>query len=103
MHFNPGTVMILSALIAAVILVVQERGFAAVVALLAVGLQALMAFGIVSLNVRGLPIPLILASVLTVAGAIAWTRAGNKAAISAATVVTLVGGYELALALNLLR
>jgi len=91
MDLTLWTALIVAAVIASITLIVQERGLAAAAAVLLSGLEALIAFGVVSLQVRSLSVGLVLSAALTLAGAMAWGRAATKTAASAATVVTLVG------------
>lgn len=82
-------------------MVAQHRpiGFP-VVALVVSGVEALSAFHLVHVSVARVPLPLVLGVGLVVAGVAVYLRAGSKALISAATVVTLVGGLQVFLALR---
>jgi len=102
MDITLSMALVLAAVVASVVLLVQERGLAAAGCLLASGLEALIVFGWVSLHVRSLSVGLILAAVLAVAGAIAWGRAASKMSASAATIVTLVGTVQVLLMLGVL-
>lgn len=66
----------------------------ATVALVASGLEVLMALGVLHLRVVQLPLGLVLGLALALPGLIAWFRATAKPAISAATVVALVGTVQ---------
>jgi hypothetical protein len=57
-------------------------------------LQAVLRFGAISLQVRGLNLWLLLAALLAVAGAGAWLRATNKAAVTSATLVVMTGAMQ---------
>jgi len=105
MHFDFATVLIAMLVISSVVLVLQpgDRVFA-IAALVTSGVEALIAFRIISLSF-GLSsgkvrIDLILPVVLVVAGGVCWARAGTKATITAATVVTLLGALQLVRALH---
>lgn len=102
MHFDFGTVMILVLLAAAVILVIQttDRLFP-LVALVGAGLEALIAFHIINLSSEKIRIDVILPVLLVVAGGICWARNTAKPMVTAATIVTLLGALQLALALHL--
>ncbi len=102
MHFDFGTVMILTLVVAAVVLVVQsgDRLFP-LLALGGAGLEALMAFHILSISSEKFQIHVILPAVLVVAGAICWARNTTKPLVTASTIVTLLGALQLALALHL--
>jgi len=90
------TVLAVCALIAAVILVLQggER-LIPLIALVACALEALIAFGALRLSSPKVRIDMILPAVLVITGAIAWARSAGKPAITAATVIALVGVIQL--------
>jgi hypothetical protein len=90
------TALAVCALIAAVILVLQggER-LIPLIALVACALEALSAFHVLHLSSPRVRIDVILPAVLAVTGAIAWARASSKPAITAATVIALVGVIQL--------
>jgi hypothetical protein len=67
----------------------------ALVALIASGVQALLVFGLLRMAVVGVNLGLILAITLLAVGGVAWSRSGGKPAITAATVVALVGALQL--------
>ena|SRR5688572_4607975 len=96
------TLMVLAALAASLLLVVQAstRLFPAI-ALAAAGLEALLAFDVVSFSVKGLNVLLVLAVMLAVAGGATWFQSESKPTVTAATVVTLIGAIQLAAALKL--
>jgi len=101
MHVQLATVLILTALLASLVLAVEHRDrVVAGVAVLASGLEALIAFDVVSVSVRGLSLGLVLAVALTLAGAILWSRSAGKGAVTAATVVTVMGGLQVFLVLR---
>ena len=98
--FNMANLMILAALLASFVLVFRagER-VPAILALVVTALEALMAFGL--LSIRGPAyLGLLLAAVLAVAGVWALGRAGAKPVVTAATVVALVGVIQLLLQLK---
>lgn len=103
MHINSSTVLIVAALLASLALLVNRGDrVVPVVAFVAAGLEALMAFGILTLALARFRIDIILPGLLLVPGAICWSQASSKTQITAATVLTMVGGLQLALALRLL-
>src|SRR5438128_1465008 len=88
---NLHTVLAICALIGSIVLLVHKaRRLLTFIAVIASGLEVLMALGIVHFGVRGLPLGLILGGTLAVVGAILFTQLGSKNAVAAATVVTLV-------------
>jgi len=102
MHFNLPNVMILAALLASLILVFRAGDrIPAIIALVAAGLEALLAFRL--LTIRGpASLGLILSAVLAGAGAWAWLRASSKPTVTGATVVTLIGLIQFLVALRVL-
>lgn len=89
---NPSHLFPIAALAAAIVLLFHGPGrIPALFAALAAGLELLLATGAISLHTGGFPVRLVLAAVLLVAGAIAYVRVTAKVAVSAATVVALVG------------
>jgi len=102
MHFDFGTVLILTLLIAAVILVINsgDRLFP-LIALVGAGIEAAMAFHILNISSEKFRIDVILPAVLVVAGGICWARSTSKPLVTASTIVALLGLLQLALALHL--
>jgi hypothetical protein len=103
MHIHTGTALIVVALVSSVMLLLEknERTIS-LIAVIAAGVEALLAFGLMSLSLAKFRIDVILPAVLVVTGVIAWARSASKPAITAATLVTMVGGLQLAGALHLL-
>lgn len=104
MHIETTTALILTALAAAVLLVMQrgDRLFPGL-AVLAAGIEALIAFDIVKISVSKLRLDLILAGLLVLAGAWCWQKSSTKTAIAAATAIVLVGLLQLLGGLRVLR
>jgi hypothetical protein len=93
----------LAALAASVLLLVQSRArLLPLVALGASGVQVLLGFGVLRLDLRGVPLGLVLSSALAVAGVLLYLRAGGKPATAASTAVALVGAVQVLAALRLL-
>lgn len=103
MHIHSGTALIVVALVSSIVLLLgkSERTIA-IIAVLAAGIEALLAFGLMSLSLAKFRIDVILPALLLIAGAIAWARSSGKHAVTAGTLVTLVGALQLAGALHLL-
>jgi hypothetical protein len=101
MHIDLGTVLAVTALLSALVLMKTDRMFA-LVAVAAAGIQTLMAFGIMTLTLAKFRIDVILPALLVVSGAVCWSKVATKSAITAATIVTLLGGLELMIALRVL-
>jgi hypothetical protein len=103
MHIHTDTLLVVVALASSVVLLLEksERTIS-LVAVIAAGVEALLAFGLMSLSLSKFRIDVILPGVLVVTGVILWMRSSPKTAVTAATLVTVVGGLQLAGALHLL-
>jgi hypothetical protein len=90
------TAQILVALAGSIImlLAVPAKLFPAI-AVLATGLEALLDFRVINFSVRGVNLTFVLAVTIIVCAVIVWTRNAQKAAVSAATAVTLIGATQL--------
>lgn len=103
MHVHTNTALIVVALAASVMLLIEknERTIS-IIAVIAAGVEALLAFGLMSLSLTKFRIDVILPGVLVVTGVIAWARSGSKPWVTAATLVAIVGALQLCGALHLL-
>jgi hypothetical protein len=101
MHFNFGTVLAITAFLAALALMKSDRIWA-LVALVVAGVQASVALGLLTIGIATFKIDIVLPALLAVSGAICWSKVATKAAITAATTITLIGAMELLLALHVL-
>lgn len=103
MHFNLGTVLVITTFCASIYLLLNksDRMFPTL-AVIASGIQLLLAFGLMSLTLAKFRIDVILPAVLLVAGAVCWTKVSTKGTITAATIVTLMGATQLLGALRIL-
>src|SRR5436190_24027077 len=103
MHIDFGTGLVISALIGAIILVMTpgER-LVPIIALVTAAIAALIDFRVIQISSAKIRIDVILPAILTLAGAICWSRSGAKSATTAATVVTLAALIMLLSALHLL-
>ena len=101
MHFGLGHALVVTALIASVWLVFQggNRLFP-LIAVVAAGVEALIAFDIISLSVARFRIDVILPALLLVGAGVCWSRVSSKGAITAATAASLVGVLQLLIALR---
>jgi hypothetical protein len=90
------SLLVLAAVASSVVAVaLSAQRLVPVVAVAAAGLEALLRFGVVHLDVAHVPIGLVLGVVVALTGAVMWVRATGKALVTAATVVTLVGAVQL--------
>jgi hypothetical protein len=90
-----ATLLVLTAVVGSVVLVAQStsRTFP-LVALVASGLEALLAFRVVSFSVSGVNILFLLALALLVGGGASWMHATAKPSVTAATAVAMVGAVQ---------
>jgi hypothetical protein len=95
------TALAVGALVASVMLILQggER-LVALIALIVCALETLSAFHVLQLSSPKVRIDAILPAVLAVTGGIAWARLSTKSAITASTVIALVGVIQLLHALR---
>lgn len=104
MTIDFGTALIVCALIASVLLVLQggER-LVPLIALVACAIDALIVFRVIHLSSEKLRIDVILPAILVVTGGICWARSASKTAVTASTVIALVGLIQLLRALHVFR
>lgn len=103
MHFNLATVLIIATFCCAIYLLLDrsDRMFP-MLAVIASGVELLLAFGVMSLSVAKFRIDVILPALLVVAGVACWTKVSSKGTITAATVIALIGATQLLGALHIL-
>lgn len=103
MHFNLGTVLVITTFCASIYLLLNKSDrMSPTLAVIASGIQLLLAFGLMSLTLAKFRIDVILPAVLLVAGVVCWTKVSTKGTITAATIVTLMGATQLLGALRIL-
>ena len=90
----------IAALVGSIMLLQLSTRVYAVFAVVVSGLEVAMAFGVVSLHVRG--VSLLLGGALAVLGILMFMKAAAKTQVAAATVVTLVGALQVLQALKIL-
>src|SRR5882724_8326029 len=102
MHFGLGHALVVTALAGSIWLVLRagSRLFP-IMAAAASGIEALIAFDIISLSVAKFRIDVILPALLLVGAGMCWTRASTKGVITAASVATLVAALQLLIALRI--
>lgn len=102
-HMNVATALVLVGLVSSIVLLLQkEERTIPIVAVLASGIEALLAFGLMSLSLAKFRVDVVLPAVLAVAGVIAWTRASTKHTITASALIAAVGAVQLLGALRLM-
>jgi len=95
------TALAVAALAASIVLFLSHvsRGLAAL-ALVASGIEVLMAFGLLVLHVAtSVPLQLLLGALIAIPAVLIWLRVSAKTAVSAATVLAFVGALQVWLAL----
>jgi hypothetical protein len=102
MHFNLGTTMVVTTLVASAYLLFHksDRMFPTI-AVIASGIQALIVFGLMSLSLSKFRIDVVLPAVLVVCGVVCWGKVSEKGTTTAATLLTAIGAMELLLALRI--
>jgi hypothetical protein len=104
MHFNMGTVLVITTLCAAIYLLLNKSDrMWALIAVIAAGIQTLVVFGMMTLTLAKFRIDVILPAILVVCGVVCWMKDSTKGTITAATLITLIAGIELLGALNILN
>src|SRR5438105_2292402 len=82
MHVTTANATIVVALTSSVVLILrEERKLFPGLALLAAGVEAVMAFGIMQISLKGFSLALALAVLLAIGGAVAWARAREKISV----------------------
>lgn len=98
---SPPQLFPLMALVGAAVLLFRGPSrIPAIFAALAAGLELLLASGVISIHPGRFPLRLALGAVLLAAGIFCHWRASAKSSISAATVVTLVGLFQVVVVLR---
>lgn len=102
MTFTTANLLVLAALAASIVLLVQhrERLFPGM-AVLASGVETLIALDLLQLKVKGVSLALVLGGVLAAAAIVVWVRGAGKAVVTASTVAALVGALQVVAALKL--
>ena len=92
---NIGSLMVLAALGASIVLFMQIKArLFPVIALAASALEALLVFRVLSFSLGGLNLMLVLGGALVVAGVLIWTKTSGKIPVTAATTVALIGALQ---------
>ena len=95
--------LVIIALAASIWLVMQESNrLFPMLAVVASGLEVLIAFGVISLSIAKYRIDVILPALLVVGGGMAWYRTSGKSHVTASTLVTMVGLLQLLESLRVL-
>jgi hypothetical protein len=90
-----NTVLVLVVVAASLFLFLRAgRRLVTAIALAVSVLEALLAFGLVQLGLKGVPLALLLGGALAGCGALLYLQVGQKAQVAAATVLALIGGMQ---------
>lgn len=94
------TALAVAALAASIVLFLAHanRGLA-LIALVASGMEVAMAFGYLRLRVSGVPLQLVFGLLIAVPAVLMWLRVSGKTAVSAASILALVGALQVILPL----
>ena len=104
MTIDFGTALVVCALIAALTLALHSGArIIPVIALVVCAIEALILFRVIQVSSAKFRIDVVLAVALVVTGGICWSRSATKSAITASTVIALVGLIQLLLALRVFR
>lgn len=104
MTIDLGTALVVCALLGALMLVLQGgQRLVPLIALVACAIEALTAFRVIQLSSAKFRIDVILPAILAVTGGICWSRSTAKSAITASTVVAIVGLIQLLMAIRVFR
>lgn len=91
------TALAVSALLSSLVLILASAARALpAIALVASGLEVLIALGYVRLGVAGVPLGLALGLGLALPGLFAWFRSSGKAAVASASIVAFIGLLQVA-------
>jgi hypothetical protein len=94
------TALAVAALVASIILFMAHASRAlALVALVASGLEVAMAFGYLALHVSGISLQLVFGLLIAIPAVLMWLRVSGKTAVSAASILALVGAIQVLLPL----
>lgn len=94
-------ILAIAALVCSILLAVQlQSKLFPIVAAVVAAIEVLIAFGIVRLSIDGIPLGLVLAVALAVAGALSWAKTQGKIHVSAAALVAIVGVMQVLTAVN---
>jgi hypothetical protein len=102
MHFNLGTALIATTLLAAIYLLLDKsaRLFPAI-AVVVTGVELLLAMGLMSLSLK-FRTDVIMPALVVGSGVVCWARSSGKGPITAATGLVVIGAIQLVRALNIL-
>jgi len=104
MTIDFASAVVVCALIASLMLVLQGgQRLVPMIAFVACAIEVLIVFRVIQLSSAKFRIDVILAAILVVTGGICWSRSTAKSAITAATVITIIGLIQLLLAIHVLR
>lgn len=94
------TALAVAALAASIVLFLAHasRGLS-LIALVASGLEVMMAFGYLALRVSGISLQLVFGLLIAVPAVLIWLRSSAKTAVSAASILALVGALQVILPL----
>lgn len=101
MHLSYSTLPLAATTAASLYLLLQGDKKYATVAFIVSLLELLLALHIITFSIVKFRVDLIMAAVLAVAGCLCWGKSSSKGAVTASTIVSLIGLMQLVLALRL--
>src|SRR5512138_2624666 len=94
------TALAVAALVSSILLFTAHASRAlALVALVASGLEVAMAFGYLRLHLSGVSLQLVFGLLIAIPAVLMWLRVSSKSAVSAASILALVGALQVLLPL----
>jgi len=97
------TTLVVIALASSIVLLLHSERALSIAALAIAGLEALLAFGLISLSIPAVRLDVVLPAILACAGGLAWLRVSAKPAITAATLIAVSAAIQLLLALHVVH
>jgi hypothetical protein len=92
---NTAAVLVVAALAASIVLVMQIRArLFPVIALAASGIEGLLVFRVLRFSLGSINLMLVLGAALVVAGVAIWMKTSGKTPVTAATTVAIVGAVQ---------
>lgn len=98
-----GTAMAIIALVGSAMTLESHRRAIAMLAVVASGIEVAVAFGVLTLSIAGVELPLVLGAILACVGVVVLSGANRKWPIAGATTITLIGCMQVAVAIDLVH
>ena len=89
-----ATVLAVVALIGSIMLLQMGHRIYPSIAVLASGLEVAIAFRLITVQIHGVSLVLVLGAALAIAGGSSWVNAQKKSLVAAASIVTFIGAIQ---------